>query len=120
MIAFYVIHVIAFTNISKWQMLGKEHGNFEVSNGVVSLITRSSCESLRSPAFCGPSLCMVSICREVSSILSTKKGQEELAIPEAVTMVESGSEGEKGLNGSAMEVDKKPQVTYLVREYLLY
>lgn len=63
---------------------------------------------------------MVSICREVSSILSTKKGQEELSIPEAVIMVESGSEGEKGLNGSAMEVDKKPQVTYLVREYLLY
>ena len=60
---------------------------------------------------------VVLICREVSSILSTKKGQEELAVPEVVTMAESASDGERGVDGSAMEVEK-PQVTYLVRECL--
>ena len=48
-------------------------------------------------------------CREFSSILSTKKPQEELLVPE-IEMVESKLERE-----GAMEVGEKAKITYLVR-----
>ena len=81
----------------------REHGY-----KIIPLNCVQNLESLKCVSYCG-----LIFCREFSSILSTKKPQEELLVPE-VEMVESQSERE-----GAMEVGEKAEITYLVRVFLV-